>query len=412
MQKKLQKIFGILLATIASNSHAESNVLNNFNNAIKNGAPEFTLRPRYENAEQQGLLDSRATTMRTTVGYESADFYHTIAKVELVDVANFFGVHYNPGVSDLNKPQYTVINDPSGAGITEAKISYSGWTNNLITFGRQYIQLDNERFIGKNDLRQYPQSFDALSFNSTFIPNMDFYYAYVWYVNTNNANGRAAEGRRQLSTNLLNVAWDTLKYGKVYGYVYFNDDHAVSTNSNITFGARLASPTNLEETDNYAYAIEIARQQARFNNPNAYVAYYLDCNISKTIDILTFTAGIERLSGSAQGNNKAFITPLGSVDDFSGLAQVFTTTPARGLQDVYGIIDATYKDLYGAITYHYFRFDKGPGAKTTGNEVDISAGVKINEHFDLSVVYAKYNARNSLTSTTRRFWVMLTANLI
>lgn len=412
MQRKLPAILGYLLLLITFSIQAENSVLNNFGNAIKNGAPELTLRPRYEDAKQQGLLNSRATTLRTTVGYETADFYHTIAKIEVVDVANFFGVHYNPGVSDLNRPQYTLIADPSGAGITEGKISYSGWTNNLLTLGRQYIQLDNERFVGKNDLRQYPQSFDAISFNSTFIPNIDFYYAYVWYVNTNNANGRAQEGRRQLATNLVNVTWDTQKFGKVYGYIYFNDDQAINTNSNITFGARLTSPTNLEDTDNYAYAIEIARQQARFNNPTAYVAYYLDCNISKTIDIVTFTAGIERLSGSSQGNNKAFITPLGSVDNFSGLAQVFSTTPARGLQDVYGIIDAEYKSLFGAVTYHYFRFDKRPGSKSAGNEVDVSAGLKINEYFDLSVVYAKYNAKNAATATTRRFWIMLNANLI
>jgi hypothetical protein len=412
MRLYLNTIFFFVSVCFAANCLAGDRITQNISRAFKDGSAELAFRPRYENSKQQGLLDAKATTLRTTVGYETAELYQSTFKVELVDVANFFGLHYNPGVSDLSLPQYTLIADPSGAGITEAKIAFNGLERSVITVGRQYIQLNNERFIGKNDFRQYPQSFDAISLDSTYFPDFEFYYAYVFYVNTNNANGRAIDGRHRLSTNLINIDWTAYKFGTLGGYIYFNDDHTVNTDSNVTLGIRLASSSNLEETDNYSYYFEVARQQARFNNPNNYIDYYVHCILSKTISIFTGTLGYENLGGKSSGTNRAFITPLGSVDNFNGMAEAFTTTPSRGLQDAYATISGTNSDITIGATYHFFRLDKGPGPKNAGQEVDVFADFILTTQLDFYVGYAKYNAKNNVEPSTRRFWIMLVANLL
>jgi len=398
---------------ITSVSYADETSPNEFTQAFKNGKPKLAFRLRHENAKQESLQDAKATTLRTTVGYETAEVRDSQIKLELVDVANFFGQRFNPGVSDLTKPTYTMIRDPLGAGITEGKFIYNGFERNTITFGRQYIQLDNERFIGKNDFRQFPQSFDALGINIGMFDSLNFYYAYLTKVNTNYANGRCNEARRSLSTHLINAKWDGYRYGIITGYLYFNKDRSMRSNAHTIFGIRAAAIPN-EEHDDLNYSIEIARQQSKFGNPNKYTAYYMHFNIDKTIHPFKGTVGFERLGGSSAGPGMAFITPLGSVDNFNGLAQVFTTTPDRGLNDAYATISGSNPnvDITLALTYHYFRLDKGPGSKGAGQEIDITAVLKINEQIDLSMAFAKYNAKTLNVPTTRRFWVMLNANLL
>lgn len=401
-------LFGLIMTNIAQ---ANYQTANNFMQAVKDGSAELAFRPRYENSKQQGLLNAQATTLRTTVGYETADFYQSTFKVELVDVANFFGIHYNPNVSDLSLPQYTTIADPSGAGITEAKLIYNGFNQNEIVLGRQYIQLDNERFIGKNDHRQYPQSFDAISLNNTYFKNLDIFYAFVFYVNTNNANGRALDARHRLTTNLFNVDWTNEKFGTISGYVYFNDDHTTNINSTTTFGMHINSPADLTQTDNYAYYLEIARQQSKFNNPNNYTAYYVHCILSKTIKIFTASLGYENLGGKYITNH-VFNTPLGSVDNFDGYAEAFTTPPTGGLQDAYLMLNFTYLKLTGGITWHYFRLDNAPSSKSAGSELDLYANVTLTRQIDLNICYAKYNAKHAVAPSTRRFWIMLVGNFL
>jgi len=409
---------GLLFSSIAYAEEASTEVTteptgNAFTQAFKEGKPKLAFRLRHENAKQGSLHDARATTLRTTVGFETAEFSKSLIKLELVDVANFFGQRFNPGVSDLTKPSYSMIRDPRGAGITEGKFIYNGFDRNTITFGRQYIQLDNERFIGKNDFRQFPQSFDSLGVNIGMVDSLNFYYAYLNRVNTNFANGRSDEARRGLSTHIINAKWDGYQFANLIGYLYFNKDRSVRTNSHTLYGIR-ATGISSDEVDDLDYSVELARQQSKFGNPKKYTAYYMNFNIDKTISVFKGTAGFERLSGSSSGANVAFITPLGSVDNFNGLAQVFSTTPNRGLQDAYATISGSNPnvDITIALTYHLFRLDKGPGPKRAGQEIDIKGILKVNAQIDLTMAFARYNPKNNVAPKTTRFWVMMNANLL
>lgn len=405
-----QLITMITCLCVIPNCFATLSFPTEFTNAFKNGSPLLDFRLRQEDSKQSGVQAGYATTLRTTVGFESAEFYQTLFKVELVDVSHFFGMHYNPGVSDLFLPQYTLIADPPGAGITEIKATYTGFNNNTLSFGRQYIALDNQRFIGLNDFRQFPQSFDAFSWNCV-VKDLDFYYAYLIAVNTNYGNGRATEGYHSLSSNLLNLDWSGTKLGRFVMYLYMNNDHTFNTNSNITVGGRWLNPEDLTLSDNYIYLFEIAWQKSQFNNPSSYDALYFHGVFGRTIEFLTGEIGFERLGGNANAANKVFITPLGSVDNFNGMAEVFTTTPNQGLQDAYATITASNYDVLAGITYHFFMLDKGR-TKLAGHELDIYADIKITSQLEFSIGYATYTPKNNVAPNTKRFWVMLTADLL
>lgn len=400
----------VLSCSLITNVYAKDLLPNEFNSAFRNGKPTVDFRLRYENALQDPLQDAKATTLRSTVGFETAELCHTILYVELVDVASFFGQRYNPGVPELAKPTYSTINDPRGAGLTVAQITYNGLDRTLIKLGRQYIQLDNERFVGKNDFRQYPQSFDAGAISSTLIDNLNLYYAFVGEQNTNFSNGRTPNSRHNLTTNLFHVDWSGYQYGNIIAYVYLNKDRTITTNSNSSIGFRIAA--NAEKFSEFDYTLEFARQHSKFGNPNSYSAYYILAELGKTIDFFTGLIGAETRSGSSTGQNQMFITPLGSNDNFNGLAQVFTTPPSRGLQDNYATLSATHSNVTLNLTYHYFLLNKGPGPKNAGQELDISASLKLNDQMLLSMAYAKYNPKNNVAPKTRRIWVMLAANFL
>lgn len=410
MQFKILASCSLALTLFSTTSFAKGYLPNDLGNAFKNGKPTVDFRLRYENALQEPLDDAKATTLRSKVGFETAELCYSIIYLEMIDVASFFGQRYNPGVPELAKPQYSTINDPRGAGLTAAQFNFSGIDSTYIKLGRQYLNLDNQRFIGMNDFRQYPQTFDAAMISNTFFDNLNLYYAYVGVQNTNFSNGRSPNSRHNLSTNLFHIDWNGYQYGNVVAYVYLNKDRTINTNSNSSIGVRITS--NEYKNPEFDYTLEVTRQQGKFGNPNDYNAYYLLLELAKTIDMFTGSIGSEIRSGSSWGANRMFITPLGSNDNFNGLAQVFTTPPSRGLQDNYATLAVTHSDITLSVGYHYFVLNKGPGSRRAGQELDIYGSIKLNTTFLISAAFAKYNTQNNVAPNTRRIWVMLEANFL
>jgi hypothetical protein len=402
----------LLLSFITQIAFANDTSQYDFAEAFKNGKTGLSFRLRHENAKQESLKTGKATTLRSRVSYETAQFSQARINLEVIDVSNFFGQRYNPDVDGLRKPEFTRIHDPKGTGLTQGSLSYHGLEATDITLGRQYLSFDNERFVGKDDFRQFPQSFDALSVKNSMLQDLDFNYSFVSHVNTSNANGRTDEGRRKLRTHLVNLKWSGFNYGILGFYTYFNKDYALQQNSQVTVGARAISDSQFQEILGADYTLEMARQQSRFNNPTKYTAYYWLGELNKNIDIINVKVGYERLAGHDTDTGKAFRTPLASKHNFHGAAEIFPNTPDRGLQDYYlGISGANGEVNIGA-TYHYFRYASGKDAVRAGQELDLTASMNLSEQIIISTTYAKYNPKNSAAPQTRRFWVVLTGNFL
>lgn len=378
--------------------------------AFKNGETNLSFRLRHESAKQNALQSANATTLRSHVTYETEEYEEIKFTFGVIDVSNFFGQDYNPAVNGLTKAEYSKIADPKGTGVTQANFSYLGFTDTQIIFGRQPININNQRFIGTADFRQFPQRFDGLTIQSQFVDSLDIFYSFLTHVNSSTANGRADEGRRKLRTHLFNVTWDGFDYGNLSGYLYFNKDRTKGENSHAIVGLRATPSADFKSSTGYNYLVELAEQQGKFNNPKRYHTHYFHAMLGTIIENMEGQLGYEILDGHKSETNRAFQTPMGTNHKFQGLADAFLTTPNRGIQDFYCTFKDTLEQFWLGVTYHHFRFASGGGHSKAGNEFDLFAGMRLAENVNFSAVYAKYNGQNNAALSTKRFWAQISVS--
>ncbi len=151
---------GIALAATPAPAPAPE-VKSDFTKALTEGKILFDARYRYEYVDQDGLANNAdAHTVRTRLGYETGKFYNFSALLELEDVTGLGGEDYNDTIN--GKTTYPVVADPEDTNINRALISYTGLPQTNLSFGRQTINLDNQRFVGAVGWRQNDQTFDAI----------------------------------------------------------------------------------------------------------------------------------------------------------------------------------------------------------------------------------------------------------
>ncbi len=378
--------------------------------ALKQGKPSLDFRLRHEETKQETLTSAQASTMRSVLGYQSASFYQNYISLEVINVSNFFSQHYNPDVAPLRKPGYAVIADPKGTGVTNANITYQCLPHTDIILGRQYIFLDNERMVGYNDFRQYRSNFDAITIKNDFFKNFEIYYSFLDHINTVKNNSLSINGRHKLRSNLFNITWQDFIYGQITAYSYINKDLSVNTNSQNTYGLRVKSDELFNKTYTFDYELEVARQQNKSNNPNKYSVGYFSAVVNKDIIelfnswLIAINLGYELLGGHDGGApGRTFIFPLGSLYGFNGLAEGYTSTPDRGLQDYNAGLEFKYSEIFKLITtFHLFKFAAGTEQKLAGREIDLSMVFNINKDCNAQIRLAKLNAKNYSTLSVRR----------
>ncbi|MBT6206850.1 MAG: alginate export family protein, partial [Francisellaceae bacterium] len=192
--------------------------------AFKDGTMKLDFRLRHENAKQDQLKTAKATTLRSQMSFTTAKDCDLQFGMALVDVSSFFGKKYNSGVTGLAQPSYSLVADPKGTGLTNLYLKYSGIQETTLTVGRQFINIENGRFIGKRDFRQFPQSFDAITVDNKSLQDVTATYSYIDHVNTTNASSRNVEGRRKLRSHLLNLNWDGSYYNAINALFLLNKD--------------------------------------------------------------------------------------------------------------------------------------------------------------------------------------------
>ena len=401
-------LFFLLAAQAAQAAHYKD--YKTIKAALEHGDPSLNFRLRHEQSKQEYLLNGRASTLQSKFGYQSADFYQNNLSLEIVNVSSFLGQHYNPAVGLLTKPDYTVISDPRGIGVSNMNITSQWFPYTDLILGRQYISLDNERMVGDNPFRQYPTSFDAITVKNDYFQYFEIFYSFIGHINTYKNDNYNVEGRRKLYTNLVNVTWKNFMYGQITAYVYSNNDHDVSDNSQNTMGLRAISDKEFKQEFDYGYELEVAHQKNKVNNPNKYSAIYIAANVNKEIAeifnnwTIISTLGGEFLGGHSGGApGRSFRFPLGSLYGFNGLAEGYTTTPDRGLIDYYTSCETQYLDsLSLVLSLHLFQFAKGSGQQIAGREIDFSVAYKFTKDVNIQFRVAHLNAINNSTRSVKR----------
>lgn len=368
-------------------------------------------RLRYETADQPDIdRDAESVTIRLRAGAEfKFDKLSFLVEGEgslaAVDGYNAFPFAV-PG-SGQSKPDRSVIADPESIELNRIQLQYKSGATTL-TAGRQRINLDDQRWVGSVGWRQNEQTFDAVRAETKLGPVM---LDGTWSWSQRTIFGIDAGGRQAYDGNLF-FGGATVKAGPftVKGFAYLLDynDLLVEAMSSKTYGLRATGAFPLTKSVKLDLTGSYARQWDWKTGARDYAADYAAAEAGATFKGFRLAGGYELLGAD---NGFALQTPLATAHKFNGWADVFLTTPAGGLQDVYG--SASYKvgdlgPLKGvAATVIYHQFDSDVGDIEYGTEWDAQVTFKL-DRFAVLAKYGNYSAVSyPLTGDMERFTLQL-----
>lgn len=400
------KILVLAIGTAVSLSTIPSYAEDNLTDAIKNGEAHLNFRLRYESVDQSkpADIDGDALTLRSRLNYKTSDFHGFTAFLEMDNVSAVDNGSYNSTTN--GETSKAVVVDPKGSEVNQAWLQYVNW-DTTAKFGRQRINLDNQRFIGGVGFRQNEQTFNAFSINNQSLPDTTFFYANINEVKRIFGED-SNKGSQDNSTHLLNGKYSGLSLGAITAYAYLIDNKDAARFSTDTYGIRFAGETGDELKFNYA--LEYAHQQDSDNNTLNYRADYMLGELSIGFSASTIKLGYEVL-GSDDGA-ASFITPLATLHKFQGWTDQFLTTPDEGIQDLYVSAGSTVAGIKLLAVYHHFTADEKNAF--TDNDLGSEFGVEVAKNFGdygLSFKYATYNAGDNTfgKSDTNKLWLTASA---
>ena len=375
----------------------------NFYHYGNNGAIKMDLNYRWENVDQdKGLGNPKtanANTARIRLGLLSPTFY------DFQGFSEYEGNYamqedYNSSVN--NQKGYSTIVDPNRSELNQLWLSYKGISDTIVKVGRQRIKLDDDRFIGNVGWRQMEQTFDSvlITHNNQTLFGLTVNAAYLDHIQN------PAGITQTINAPLINLNYKINDWGNLVGYGYWLDfkEKTNFAKSSQSYGLRFdgKSPQYFDKV-NFLYTAEWSNQLDYGDNPNHYQVDRFNFMGGASAFDLTLQGAVEQLNGLGAG--KAFQTPLGTNHAFQGWADLFLTTPANGIRDVFAT--ASYKMMNDSMVltgmYHDFHDDTGKIAY--GSEWDFSVLKKFGKHYSLLAKYANFNTENTKFTDTQKIWL-------
>lgn len=360
--------------------------------AIEDGKLLLDVRYRFEYKTQTGFSrDAYANTIRTRLGYETAEFYNFKFLVEFENVASIGDDHFNSTTN--GRAQFPVIADPDATELNRAQITFTGLEKTPITVGRQRFNLNDQRFVGAVDFRQNQQTFDAVRVSSALIDNLTMDYLYISRVHRIFGDDNPL-GEFDSDSHVISAAYDAGALGTLKGYGLLLDLDEAPGLSSATWGVRYENTVAFEDEAGVKIGIvgEYASQKDYADNPADYREDYIHGEASLSVAPFMAQLGYESLGGDGV---VGFSTPLATLHKFQGYADVFLTTPAAGLEDLYATISFTGNGLLMTdsvrlfATYH--EFESGLGGADFGAEFDAGFAVRFRKHWSAEVKGAVYD---------------------
>lgn len=377
--------------------------------AVTYGTVSGQLRYRFENVDQEGFAkDARASTLRTQLGFLTDSYYGFNAFLQFENVAEIGADHYNN--TNNGQTQYPVVADPAGTEVNQVWLGYEAGYDTAFKYGRQAINLDNQRFIGTVGWRQNEQSYDAFSLVNGSLPSTVVTAAYVTNVNRIFGEDHPTPLFRNyaMSSVLLNATYKGFSAGSLTGYAYLLDFDDAPAISNKSLGLRFDGKRPLGDYK-LLYTAEYAAQSDYKDGAAAIDADYRYAGLGVDVDGWQVKANYEVLGGDGV---YGFATPLATLHAFNGWADKFLITPADGIEDLFLTVGKTVYEVALAAQYHAYSSDHL--GYDYGTEWDLSATKKINKWFSVLAKYATYRgdsnasvvARNAaLTQDVDKFWL-------
>ncbi|MCB5191100.1 alginate export family protein [Methylobacillus arboreus] len=392
--------------------------------AINAGKNMSNLRLRYEHVDQDNRSEhANALTLRTLVGWQTADFHKFSLGVQLINVAKLVD-DYNDmdlGASQPGMANYPAIVDPDATDINQLYLDWKGIKDTSIRLGRQSVKLDNVRFIGNIEFRQLMQVFDGVAIENKSLPNTSLYFAH--FERVKQINNRKRSG----NLDIAHATYSISPGETVTAYGYFNNFNDLGFNannglgldadaSNKTLGLRLDGARKLGDPWKLLYTAEYAKQTDYSGGDSRIDAHYAHFGAGAMVQTWYLRLDQERLSSN--DGVYAFQTPFGTNRLFQGWADQFLVTPVWGMRDSYlsfGGKPLPQLSLVGE--FHVFRADEdftafnGGTSNRYGNEIDLAATWSFNQKLSLKVEYANFREGDRIAQAAarkadlERFWI-------
>ncbi len=373
----------------ADEAQDTSNQVSNIAQAFSEGDAHVALRYRYENVDQASLADTAdLSAVRFRLNFQTKSVSDFSAFFEADHLAQVWDTDYN---SKLNgNTAFPVIADPMYTEMNQAYISYTGIKNTTVKYGRQRINLDNQRFVGGVGWRQNEQTYDGVTIVNTGIKDTTVVFASLYNVN-NILGGNLSKGQH----NILNVTYKGLGIGAITGYGYLLE------NISDTYGIRLKGSQKVSKMD-LGYELEYATQETD-NTASISTDYYL---LEASLGNKSFTGKVGYEVHTAK-NGVSFQTPLGTNHKFNGWADKFLAIQGDGMEDTYFGAIIPFSGMKLSAFYHDFAAENS--SRNFGTEFDIALSKKFNKTYGLLLKYASYSAKD-FSSDTDKLWIQFTAN--
>ena len=393
--------FGIIVIMFASTISMSTYAADSFAEALTSGKPYVDFRLRFEAVDQENALqNAEALTLRTRLGYQTAEHTGFSGTIEFEDSRPVFGVDdYSLPPTGFNPGIFSVIADPETTELDQAYVQYKA-DDFFGKIGRQLITLDNQRFVGDVGWRQDRQTFDGLTLSYQVSEAIDLKASHIVKRNRIFAEDQDIDSK----DTLLNASYET-GFGTLTGYAYLLEIDDDTDNSLDTYGLRFGGSRKVG-ANNFLYTAELASQDAN----DAVKTDYLFLEVGVAFSGLTAKVGLESL-GSDNGEG-AFITPLATLHKFNGWTDQFLATPNAGLEELYLTVSGKLAGGDWIATYHDFSSDiKAQRFNDLGKEINLQYTRKFGENYSSGIKFAKYSAGDAIFGKvdTDKWWLWLGA---
>jgi Alginate export len=395
---------------------------------VSDWTPIADIRLRYESVGQVPLArDAEALTLRARLGFQTSQLWNTAVLAE----ANFLipiDDRYRPDNAVAYNSQFPGVADPRDHELHRLALINKSLPQTTVTFGRQRIQLDDQRFVGNSPWRQNEQTFDALRVVNTSVTNFTIDATYMDRVHRVYAD-ESPQGTYTGDVFLGNLGYQT-PFGKLTAFAYLLSFQPLRNFPDLTPAAAAAFNPVLVSTSTYGgrfsgdqtvrlvkigYVVSYATQRQRGENPNQFTNDYFLGELNGTIVPVTLAAGDEIMRGNGV---VGFSTPLATNHGFDGWADKFLTTPANGLDNRYLSLGVQWRrvgpvqSLSAKVIHRSFKPEHVSG--NYGSEWDFQLAAKWRK-FTPSVILADYRAAAntplSIARDTRKLFFLVDFSL-
>ena len=359
--------------------------------AFKGGKISLDMRNRYEKVDETGKQnEAHATTLRTRLGYETGNYLGFLALVEFENITYIGGDRFDS--TKNGRTNFPTIPDPEDTEVNQAYLSYQGFAETTLRWGRQRLILDNHRFLGNVGWRQNEQTFDAFFLQTRAIPNTMGTYIHLQNVNRIFGDHHPTEKDISMNTHLINISMGDPLRGFLTGYAYLLAFDETPLESTKTFGVRLTGIYPLNQDVELIYSSEYASQSEYADGNSANDASYLLGELGGVLGNTTLKVSYEELGGDGI---YGFSTPLATHHIFQGWTDRFTDTPNTGIRDLFYTLSIDINN--GKLTTIYHEFSSEQNHFNYGTEIGVMAYKTFMKHYAFGIKYATYSAdQNSM----------------